>query len=169
MLVGTSFKKQCVMKVFKIFMLVASLPMMACVNGENTPITTVGEDTLLVKPSGELARSYVESNDFIDVDVKSIEYSAINPASSRSQRVSEEDLAKMVAGIYRFYKHVSVIDGLYSCSLKSGAEINVSEDMFISMLNNLEDMNRFIKRAKAKGETVHVMEPTEEYFESLLE
>lgn len=157
------------MKVFKIFMLVASLPMMSCVNDENTPITTMGENTLLVKPSSELVRSYVESNDFIDVDVKAIEYSAINPASSRSKMVTEEDQAKMIAGIYRFYKCVSVIDGLYSCSLRSGADINVSEDMFILMLNNLEEMNGFIKKAKAKGETVHVMEPTEEYFESLLE
>lgn len=141
--------------------------MMACVNSETTPITA-DDNTFIVKPSGELVKSYVESNDFIDVDVKAIEYAAINPASSRSQNVTEEELAKMVAGIYRFYKHVSVIDGLYSCSLKSGAEINISEDMFMSMLNNIEDINGYIKEVKDRGETINVMEPTEEYLESLL-
>lgn len=156
------------MNSFKIFMLVVSLSLTACVNSERTPITTEGDVFFRSKSSGELVRSYVESNDFIDVDAKAIEYAAINPASSRSQNVTEEDRAKMVASIYRFYKHVSVIDGLYSCSLKSGAEINISEELFLLMLNNIEDMNSFIKNAKDKGETVHVMEPTEEYFESLL-
>ena len=157
------------MKAFKIYVLIiSSLSMMACVNNERIPITSEGENTFLAKPSGELVRSYVESNDFIDVDAKAIEYAVINPASSRSQDVTEEDNAKMVASIYRFYKHVSVIDGLYSCSLKSGAEINISEELFISMLNNIEDMNRLIKKVKDKGETIHVMEPTEEYLESLL-
>lgn len=155
------------MKVLKIFIVIALLSMMACVNSETTPITA-DDNTFIVKPSGELVKSYVESNDFIDVDVKAIEYAAINPASSRSQNVTEEELAKMVAGIYRFYKHVSVIDGLYSCSLKSGAEINISEDMFMSMLNNIEDINGYIKEVKDRGETINVMEPTEEYLESLL-
>lgn len=157
------------MKVYKIFMIVALLFMMACVDSERTQIKPVGENTALAKPSGELVRSYVESNDFIDIDVKSIEYTSINPAASRSQNVTEEDHAKMVAAIYRFYKHVSVIDGLYYCSLKSGAEINISEEVFMSMLDNMEDMNGFINDIKGKGGTVNVSEPTEEYLESLLE
>ena len=72
------------------------------------------------------------------------------------------------AAVYRFQKHVSVIDGLYSCSLKNGAEINISEELFKSMIDNLEEMNSFIKEYTEKGEKVNVIEPTEEYLESLL-
>ena len=84
------------------------------------------------------------------------------------ENVTEEDHAKMMAAVYRFQNHVSVIDGLYSCSLKNGAEINISEELFKSMIDNLEEMNSFIKEYTEKGEKVNVIEPTEEYLESLL-
>ena len=74
----------------------------------------------------------------------------------------------MTAAVYRFNIHVSVVDGLYYCSLKNGAEINISEDLFKYMIDNLEEMNGSIKEYAEKGEKVNVIEPTEEYLESLL-
>ena len=156
------------MKTLKLLVILALPFMAACVSNEKTPTPVVDENTIPGQPSGELIRAYVESNDFIDVDYKAIEYATINPTSSRAENVTEEDHAKMMAAVYRFQKHVSVIDGLYSCSLKNGAEINISEELFKSMIDNLEEMNSFIKEYTEKGEKVNVIEPTEEYLESLL-
>lgn len=117
-------------------------------------------------PSG-LVRTYVETNAFIDVDVPSITYGLANP-SSRSSNVNIDDVAKMKAAVYRFYKNVSVENGFYSCSLSNGTEINISEDVFKALLDNLKDMNSFIEECMNKGEVVHITEPTEEYLNSLL-
>ena len=155
------------MKVLKLF-LVLTLPILtSCANSEKSPSLTMGETVLPIKPSGELVRGYALSDDFIDVDFKAVEYANVNPAA-RSEDVTEEDRAKMKAAVYRFNKHVSVVDGLYYCSIKNGAEINISEDLFKYMIDNLDEMNGFIKEYTEKGENVDVIEPTEEYLESLL-
>jgi hypothetical protein len=55
------------------------------------------------------------------------------------------------------------------CSIRSGADINVSDSVFTALSENLNDMNSYIKEAKAKGETVNMFEPDENYLNSLLE
>ena len=55
------------------------------------------------------------------------------------------------------------------CSIRSGADINVSDSVFTALSENLNDMNSYIKEAKAKGETVNMFEPYENYLNSLLE
>lgn len=156
------------MKTLKLLVIIALPFMAACISNERTPTPVADENAIPAQPSGELIRAYVENNDFIDVDYKAIEYAAINPTSSRAENVTEEDHAKMMAAVYRFNKHVSVIEGQYSCSLKNGAEINISEELFKAMIDNLEEMNTFIEECAKKGKKVNVIEPTEEYLESLL-
>ena len=149
--------------------MILALPfMVGCASSEKAPTLAVDETVLQNKPSSELVRAYALSDDFLDVDYQAIEYATINPTSSRTEDVTEEDHAKMKAAVYRFNKHVSVVDGLYYCSLKNGAEINISEDLFKYMIDNLDEMNGFIKEYTEKGEKVNVIEPTEEYLESLL-
>ena len=74
----------------------------------------------------------------------------------------------MKAAVYRFYKHVSVKDGYYVCGIKDGSEINVSQSVFVTLLENLNKMNRMIKEAKDRGEAIEVQVPDEEYMNSLL-
>lgn len=118
-------------------------------------------------PKG-LVKKYVEENTYIDVDIPSIAYGLANP-SAVSGTISGDDMAKAKAAIYRFYKNVSIVDGYLICSIRSGADINVSDSVFTALSENLNDMNSYIKEAKAKGETVNMFEPDENYLNSLLE
>lgn len=140
--------------------------MAACTNETDKNLSVTETITTLKTPEGSV-QTYVESNAYINVDVQSIAYGIANPAS-RSVEVSDDDVAKMKAAIYRFYKNVTVKDGYYSCSLKNGSEINVSDNVFSALSDNLNEMNAFIKQAKDKGEPVTIKEPDEEYLNSLL-
>lgn len=156
------------MKVYKLFLILA-LPLMAgCANSEKAPTPTVDENVLPIKPSGELVRGYALSNDFLDVDLMKVEKATLFPAS-RSEDVTEEDFAKAKAVVYRFYKHVTLKDSTYVCSLKNGAEINISEELFNFYLNGLQEANAHIKELNAKGQKVIISEPDEKYLESLLQ
>ena len=85
------------MKTLKLLVILALPFMAACVSNEKTPTPVVDENTIPAQPSGELIRAYVESNDFIDVDYKAIEYATINPTSSRAENVTEEEMAAAVS------------------------------------------------------------------------
>lgn len=130
---------------------------------ESTAETPQMTDT----PKG-LVKKYVEDNTYIDVDIPSIAYSLANP-SAVSGTISGDDMAKAKAAIYRFYKNVSIVDGYFTCSIQSGSDINVSDNVFTALSENLNEMNSHIKEAKAKGETVNLFEPDENYLNSLLE
>ena len=112
------------------------------------------------------AKELVESGEYIDLDIKTLALSnSVNQGVTRSLK---DDSDKALAALHRFYSHVTVVDDLYVCDLKSGKEINVSERVFDELSNSLEEMNRHIGEAKAKGEPVHVSVPDSAYLESLL-
>lgn len=155
------------MKLFRILFILAIPFMLAgCANEANEPVSITDLANTIEAPEG-LVRTYVDNNTFIDVDVPSIVAGLANPAG-RSEAVKDDDIAKMKTAIYRFYKNVSLEDGYYVCAINSGKEINISENVFNALHDNLEEMNAFIKAAKDKGETVHIMEPDEAYLNSLL-
>ena len=114
----------------------------------------------------ELVKKYVEDNTYIDLDVDALVKGVVTPDLGSS--VNEEDMAKMKAAVYRFYKHVSVKDGYYVCGIKDGSEINVSQSVFGTLLENLNEMNRMIREAKDRGEAIDVQIPDEEYMNFLL-
>jgi hypothetical protein len=155
------------MKLYKILFAIA-IPLLAvgCANDANEIVSDADSANNIDTTKG-LVQTYVENNTYIDVDVPSISYSLVNP-STRSVSVNEDDIAKMKTAIYRFYKNVSVKDGYYVCSIQNGADINISESVFMALYENLNQMNAFIKEAKEKGEVVNVTEPNEKYLNSLL-
>lgn len=114
----------------------------------------------------ELVKKYVDDNTYINIDVDALVRGIITPDSRISG--SEEDLAKMKAAVYRFYKQVSVKEGYYVCGIKEGSEINVSQEVFSALLGNLNDMNRMIREVKDKGEAIEVQLPDDDYLNSLL-
>lgn len=107
------------------------------------------------------AKSFVESNEVIDIHIDQT-----NPQFAKD--LSDTDVAKLKAAVYRFYSNVDVKDGHYSTTLKSGKEINISPDLFKLFKDNLDHMNQNINNLKAKEEKVTVQEVTPEYLESLL-
>ena len=145
-----------------IMVLVVVLLLAGCRSEANNVLDSV-RDTEVPK---ELVKKYVDDNAYIDLDVDALVKSVVSQHTGSS--VNEEDMAKMKAAVYRFYKHVSVKDGYYVCGIKESSEINVSQDVFSALLGNLNDMNRLIREAKDKGEAIEVHVPDEEYLNSLL-
>ena len=133
-----------------------------CRSGANNVLDSV-RDTEVPK---ELVKRYVDDNTYIDLDVAALVKGIVNQDTGFS--VNQEDMAKMKAAVYRFYRHVSVKDGYYVCGIKEGSEINVSQSVFRTLLENLNEMNRMIKEAKDRGEAIEVQVPDEEYMNSLL-
>ena len=143
-----------------------SLCTVAC-SSKPEEVASFEEIVRLEAPAGAV-RDYVESDAYLDFDVQALVYKAINP-SSRSVEVTPDDVAKSKAAVYRFYKHVKVRDGLLRCSLKNGAEINVSDRVFKAFMDNIDEMNEQMQALYDQGDSVDVSDPTEEYLNSLLD
>ncbi|MDE7418982.1 MAG: hypothetical protein K2N35_02100 [Muribaculaceae bacterium] len=143
------------------FLVVAFL-LAGCRSEANNVLDSVKDVEVYV----ELVKKYVDDNTYIDLDVDALVKGIVNQDPRFS--VNEEDMAKMKAAMYRFYKHVSVKDGHYVCGIKEGSEINVSQSVFKTLLENLNEMNRMIKGAKDRGEEIDVQIPDEEYLNTLL-
>ena len=142
--------------------LIVVLLLAGCRSEANNVLDSVRES----KVPKELVKKYVDDNTYIDLDVDALVKSVVNQHTGSS--VNEEDMAKMKAAVYRFYKHVSVKEGYYVCGIKESSEINVSQSVFKKLLENLNEMNRMIKEAKDRGETIDVQIPDEEYLNSFL-
>lgn len=111
-------------------------------------------------------KKYVDENIYIDLDVYQLVKDVASPKTRAT--VNTDQIAQMKAAIYRFYSHVQVVNGFYKCSLKAASDINVSEGVYIALLNNLNDMNKNIQKAIDKGISFNVQEADEEYLNSLL-
>ena len=61
----------------------------------------------------------------------------------------------MKAAICRFYSKVKLVNGIYICKLTSASDINVSIGVYTALLNNLNEMNEVIKKAKDSGKSVN--------------
>ncbi|WP_297057337.1 hypothetical protein [uncultured Duncaniella sp.] len=155
------------MKLCKAILFILMLPVMAACESEPGKVSSITEAASLLETPEGLVRTYVDGNAYIDVDVQSITHAITNPAS-RSEEISSDDVAKMKAAVYRFYKNVTVKDSCYYCPVKNGSEINISDRVFSALSDNLQEMNDFIKKVKDRGEPVTIPEVDEEYLNSLL-
>ena len=108
-----------------------------------------------------------ESGEFIDINIKkfSDELSTVN---TKVLSALKNDKDKAFAALYRFYSHAQLIDSCYVCSLKSAAEINVSQTVFETLKNNLDDMNEQIESLRKAGEKVSLPDIDNDYLKSLL-
>ena len=112
------------------------------------------------KDNGLTAQEMVEKNIYIGYTVEELnktEFNTNHPAWRAAR--------------YRFCKHVKEDEeGLYTWSVKNGAELNISEDLFNHFKKDLEWLNEGIRRDIKNGET-HISKPTfdEKYLNGLLD
>lgn len=79
-----------------------------------------------------------------------------------------DQLTKSKAAVYRFFKHVKIVDGKFETDLKSGDQIHVSSAVYVLLKNNLYHMNKDASAMKKKGKAVQIVIPDSVYFEQLL-
>jgi len=104
----------------------------------------------------------LKTDTLIDFDVNSAVIKADKP-------IATSEYAKMRVATYRFYRHVKLIDGIYIYQGKGGYKaINLSEHLFSAFTNNLNEINKAVSNAHAKGEKIELPEVTDEYLNSLL-
>ncbi|TCD29753.1 hypothetical protein EZ456_01665 [Pedobacter psychrodurus] len=114
-------------------------------------------------------KALVEKKSFIDVD-----FAKIAPIKLRSNKTEKEmreqelEMAKAKAAVYRFYSHVKLINGLYKVEIENGKSINISENSFIFIENNLKANNDWIEKEKAAGKIVDTPPVTSEYLNALI-
>lgn len=118
-----------------------------------------------IKSVSEMTKEFVESNDYIDIDP--LEINDMMAKETRSS-FSEENEAKAHAVLYRFYSHVSIVDGKYTTTLKSASDINISEKAFNYLMDNLVQVNESLDAAYKNGEQVELADIGEEYLNHLL-
>ena len=147
------------------FLLIVSLLVVGCTNKVDVPAKEVDEIVVMKAPAS-LVQQYALSDTFIDVDAKALSEIITNP-DSRSA-VNSDDIAKMKAALYRFYKNVRLEDGIYICDIEDGKSINISESLFVTLKDNLQKMNDGVKEASEKGIEVVQSKPDSAYLNSLL-
>ena len=110
-------------------------------------------------------RNYIEGNDFLD----------FVPELSRSisDNMSEEEKLdetyRVMAATYRFYKNCTQDeDGIVTCHINSGKEINVSEELFEFCVKNMEGNNNWVRKCKKEGKKYGITRLGEKYFNDLL-
>ena len=108
-----------------------------------------------------------ESGEFIDINIKKLS-DELSTVDTKALSALKNDKDKAFAALYRFYSHVQLIDSCYVCSLKSAAEINVSQTVFETLKNNLDDLNEQIESLRKAGEKVSLPDIDNDYLKSLL-
>ncbi|MDE5836344.1 MAG: hypothetical protein K2H50_05005 [Paramuribaculum sp.] len=147
------------------FLLIVSLLVVGCTNKVDVPAQEVDEIVVMKVPAS-LVQQYALSDTFIDVDAKAFSEIITNPDSLST--VNSDDIAKMKAALYRFYKNVKLEDGIYICDIEDGKSINISESLFVTLKENLQKMNDGVKEAHEKGIEVVQSKPDSAYLNSLL-
>lgn len=110
-------------------------------------------------PVDKPMEAYAQSDTFIQVAL---------PKNARIEELSTDDLAKLKAAAYRFYKHVSLVDGKYVVKLTSGKEIAVDEDLVNVYKKAIDQMNQYTDSLKSEGQEIRLPEITEEYRQHLI-
>lgn len=113
-------------------------------------------------------KKHIDTNTYIDINVSELVKEVASP-KTRSTVAVVDKVAKMKAAIYRFYSKVKLVNGIYTCNVTSASDINVSIGVYTALLNNLNEMNEVIKKAKDSGKSVNAQEVDEAYLNSLLE
>jgi len=138
-------------------------------------ITTNGNgivkaDTTLNGTPG-LAKQLVENNTYIDIDITAISESMV-ASQTGSRKIDDglnDKIAQAKAAIHRFYSHVTLKDNQYVLDNCTAKDLNMSESLFTTMKQNIDEMNEGLKQAEKKGYEIVTSQITEEYLKSLLE
>lgn len=112
-------------------------------------------------------RAYVENNEFIDIIPE--QYYQNLKSTTRSAKDKKTADYQMKAAIYRFYKSCTMDnDGIITCGILSGNEINVSEELFEMLLRDIKVGNKWIEEWKRKGSKYKTTRLDDKYFNNLL-
>lgn len=132
--------------------------LIGCNNNNNTDTTTPEK----IPSISEIANS----NELIDVDIMSAAYQ--NVLTNGKTRANVEETNKIKAAIYRFYKHVSVVDNHYVCDIETASELNLSPQLFDDLMATLNRTNTQIDSIIAKDGEIEIAVPDSTYLQSLL-
>lgn len=140
---------------------ILSMLAVLCISSCNTdPVEkAINLQTITAEKSTIPARQYVENNQFIDVKLR-------EPVHTQS--FTDTDLAKLKAAVYRFYKSVKLENGKYVSNVKNGKEINISEELYKALSNDLENTNKGIEKSKLNSEQIKTFVMTPQHLDSLL-
>lgn len=111
-------------------------------------------------------KDYVESNEFIDI-IPEQYYQNLQVTRSVSDKKKGD--YQMKAAVYRFYKHCSMDDeGIITCGILSGKEINISEELFDMLLRGVKNGNEWVDSWKRDGKKYKTTQLNDGYFNNLL-
>lgn len=112
----------------------------------NNVTSSLSESPEFDKAGYKMALEYVNNNKYIALD------SSKNKLRSSIDIEKDENLLESVAS-YRFYSKVFFEDYKYTLDplIKSGKDINISEALFSSLKNEIEDLNLQIKEYIEEG------------------
>lgn len=112
-------------------------------------------------------RELVENNTYIELPGPSLKKNILIDSLTVEETIYDN---KLRAALYRFYKHVKLEDGYFKCDLKSGEEINISQELFERFIkNHVDGFNKWIDEVHSQGRKARVEDITEEYLECLLD
>jgi hypothetical protein len=118
----------------------------------NQSVRTAGAD--ISKP----AKYLMLSNKYLDIDTNLIYHLSTAPGAEKT---------KVKAVVCRFFKHVTIRDGIYVTDLISGKEINISERDFHFLRRNMLELNQAITASRARGEDIDPAAIGDQYLSSL--
>ncbi|MCQ2146303.1 MAG: hypothetical protein MJZ16_02175 [Bacteroidales bacterium] len=107
----------------------------------NSELTTKASDEIL------------EDGEFLSVDMSDIDIVA---SKGDPSMLTPEQLATIKVVIYRFYRHVKIVDGYYVTEATSGKQLNMSEELFQFYLKDMNNVNAQVKELRKKGEEVNL-------------
>ena len=161
------------MKLISITLIIISIILSSCSNNDEiTPKQTgpIIETEHPVKGTPGLAKTLVEDNQFIDVDIIQLNKDLID-ATTRSRHIDNDindRMAKAKAAIYRFYSNVSITENQFVLAPCTASELNIDESLFNTLKQNLEEMNEIARKTIENGEAVEFVNIDDEYLNSLL-
>ena len=113
--------------------------------------------------SRNLLKELAQGDEFINLDVEVFRNTTLLPISRGG-----EEITKAKAMIYRFYKHVKLVDGKYLLELDNPKKLKMNMEVYELLKSNLEQMNSSIDSLKKQGVDVVISPVDAAYLNMLL-
>ena len=121
---------------FKYLVILASIVFASCEKKQNLGSQRFLNEKLNAV-SSRVAQEYSKNDANINLSPDNLLY-------NNYKNLKDEEKGKIRAVAYRFYKHVKVENGRLNVNIKNGNEINISEQLFNTLNQNINQTNRFI-------------------------
>lgn len=131
----------------------------------NQVVSDIGVPSSVKWYAVKTVKDYINSGEFIEVT----QITDSNKASSYSFQKKQEEDYKMKEAAYRFYKHCTQDkDGIITCNVANGKDINISEEIFELRIRDMESCNEWIRKCKREGKYYKITRLDDKYFNELL-